>query len=659
VPGFDERAANVSLAGWCGARDRLAADRSEGQVNERSVRVNVIRSVCALAVMAAVVAVAAVLSKATEHTGASALGGVSTAVVFPSYFADSPLLQSILSPEPAPGVVKPARASSARVPYVLDPVIGRKTAPTATPAGKRALPTAPAVGGVGIPAQVLPFTPEKTFLASYATTDYGSSPSAADDLQGTTQWRIVVGSGNCCETHVTTSKEGRIYDIGGSYIRYSDDRGVSWSSVQPVNPLVNGEGSIAMAPNGDVLGMTWDAYSGDHFVAYKYDAVANQWLTWENPIHQAVYDRPWLTVVPGPFVLVPGALSAPYISFVQGGTGVKDPLWVSNDGLSYLDSSSFIVDGQIDTPVVQSFPIQADASFDWIQPIRAAPVTGLGAGRALAAGNWLLNPEDRRWDQWHLPDPPNATPPTYIQIDSAGRINHVRSITGGFEYRISKNGGQSWTTSGLIPFSLGGLNDFRANYVAGVAAIALRIGDQDWVYKLDISSDTARLTRRYKVGLGDTVAVSGVQVPPRPRFDFKSIAILPDGRVVHSFLDSTTFWHPPGVSGVMGIVGPANAIEGDTTLGPTAVAIRSFRAHRSGTTVVLRWRTASEVDVAGFDLYRGRVRLNRALIAAKQGGHARGATYSFRARVGRGAYRLRVMKFDGSSSWLAPVRLQP
>lgn len=623
-------------------------------MNERSVRTNVIRSVSALAVMAALVAVAAVLS--SEHTRASALrSSASPVVVNPFYFPDSPLLRSSLSPQPAPGTVKPARARPAQVPYVLDPVIGRTNAPTATPDAKRALPTAPAVGGVGIPAQLVPFTPEKTFLASFATTDYGATGSAADDREGTTQWRIVVGSGNCCETHVTTSKEGRIFDIGGSYIRYSDDRGVSWTSVQPLNPLVNGEGSIAMAPNGDVIAMTWDAYSGDHFVAYKYDAAADEWLTFENPLHQPVYDRPWLTVVPGPFPLDLG-MTAPYLSFVQGGTGVKDPLWVSTDGLSYIDSSSFIVDGQIDTPVVQWFPIQADASFDWIQPIRAAPVTGLGAGRALAAGNWLLNPQDRRWDQWRLPDPPNATPPTYIQIDSAGRINHVRSITGGFEYRISTDGGQTWTTSGLIPFSLGSPNDFRANYAAGVAAIALRIGNQDWVYKLDISGNTARLIRRYLVGLGDTVAVSGVQVPPRPRYDFKSIAILPDGRVVHSFLDSTTFWHPPGVSGVNGIVGPANAIEGETALDPTAVTIRSFRARRTGRKVELRWRTASEVDVVGFDLYRGQARLNRVVIPARYAGQSRGAAYSFRARAAQGAYRLRVVKRHGSPSWHGPVR---
>ena len=586
---------------------------------------------CAVAVLATVVAVAAVLGKGADQTRAAA----PTPTVYPSYSVDSPLLHKIFAPK--------------RAPYAVYPAMANTTAPDAS----RARPTAPAVGGVGIPATVVDFTPEKTFMAGYETTDYGATDTGADDRAAVTQWRVVVGTGNCCETHVTTSKEGRIYDIGGHYIRYSDDRGVTWKSVQPVNPLVNGEGSIAMAPNDDVIAMTWDAYSGDHFVAYKYDKAANQWLTLDNVLHQPVYDRPWISVVPGPFPTgLPAPLDvAPYLSFVHGGTGVKDPLWVSTDGLSYQDSSSFIVDGQLDQPVTQWFPIAADASFDWIQPIRSSPVTGLGAGKALAAGNWLLNPQDRRWDQWRLPEPPNAMPPQNIQIDSAGRINHVRSVTGGFEYRISTDNGQTWTTSGVIPFSLGGLSDFKANYAAGVAAIAARINNQDWAYKLDISGSTARLIRRYKLGLGDIPAVAGVQVPPRPRYDFKTIAILPDGKITVSMLDSQTRWHPPGVGGVNGIEGPATAIEEETSF-PTAVTIRSFRAQRTGAKVVLRWRTGNELDVVGFDLYRGQIRLNQTLIRAKHAGQERGASYTFRTRATPGsAYRLRVVKRDGSASW--------
>jgi hypothetical protein len=426
-----------------------------------------------------------------------------------------------------------------------------------------------AVEGLGIPAQVVDVSKE-TSIQTHPTTDYGTSSSSIDDREGTTQWRVVKDTGNCCENHLTTSKEGRLFNIGGSFINYTDDRGVTWKSVQPLNPLVNGEGSMAMAPNGDVIGMTWDAYSGDHFVAYKYDAVSAKWFTLDNPLHEPFYDRPWLTVVPGPFAIGLGADTVPYISLVQGGTGLKDPMLMSDDGLSYTEISSPLLDAQTDSPLSAWFPIQADPSFDWIQPIRSSPTTGLGGGHAIGtsantSGVFLLDPSDRHWDAWKLPG--GATPPTYIQIDSGGRIHNVRSAGAGqLEYRISSDGGRTWT-SALVPLPFGGLTDFKVNKAVGVSALALRINAQDWVYKFDITGDTAKLIRRYRVGLGDNPAGSDVSSLTSPRMDFQSVAIFPDGRVACSFLDSTTFSHPPG-TGTLGRITPAVAIELDTTLPP-------------------------------------------------------------------------------------------
>src|ERR1051326_323563 len=79
-----------------------------------------------------------------------------------------------------------------------------------------------AVEGVGIPAQVVSVTKE-TSIQTHPTTDYGTSPSAADDREGTTQWRVVKDTGNCCENEMTTSKEGRLFNVGGSFINYTDD----------------------------------------------------------------------------------------------------------------------------------------------------------------------------------------------------------------------------------------------------------------------------------------------------------------------------------------------------------------------------------------------------------------------------------------------------
>src|SRR5205085_5648985 len=161
----------------------------------------------------------------------------------------------------------------------------------------------------------------------------------------------------------------------------------------------------------------------------------------------------WLSVVPGPFAVGLGADTVPYLSFVQGGTGIKDPLIVSSDGLVYDTPSSTTIDGLNDTPSSHWFPIKADPSFDWIQPIRSSPVTGLSGGYAVFGNSWLLSPDDQKWDAWSgLPD--GQPVPGTFQIDSAGRINQIRTVSGGFEYRISPDGGRTWTTSGKVPGSL-------------------------------------------------------------------------------------------------------------------------------------------------------------------------------------------------------------
>ena len=413
---------------------------------------------------------------------------------------------------------------------------------------------------VGLPAQLVAVQKE-TLTQSHPTTDYTGGATRT----GSTTWRVIKDTGNCCENHLGMSSGGRLFDIGGSFINYSDDRGLSWTSVRPPEPLVNGEGSMAMAPNGDVIGVTWDAYSADHVLAYKYNAETGQWQTLTNVLHHPVYDRPWLSVVPGPFTDATGKV-VPYISIMQGGTGIKDPMFVSTDGLAYVEPSSLNLGSLSNSQVTRYFPITADASFDWIQPIRSSPVTGMGAGYAVANGGYLLDPEAREWAPWRLPG--NVQPPTYIQVDSGGRIHHVRAVgSTGLEYRISSDAGQTWATATFpLPFQPdeARLSDFKVNRAVGIGAIAVRLNSQDWVYTFDIVSDTAQLKRRYRVGLGDNPAGSDVGALTSPRMDFQNVVIFPDGRVATSFLDSTTFSHPPG-TGMLGRITPALAIELDTT----------------------------------------------------------------------------------------------
>jgi hypothetical protein len=112
----------------------------------------------------------------------------------------------------------------------------------------------------GLPATVVAIAPV-VGSASYASIDYGKKPTAQDDRHATTTWRVIHDTGNCCENYVTATPSGRLLDFGGTYINYTDDRGLTWHQVQPLTPLVNGEGGIVVGLNGDVLGVGWDPYA--------------------------------------------------------------------------------------------------------------------------------------------------------------------------------------------------------------------------------------------------------------------------------------------------------------------------------------------------------------------------------------------------------------
>jgi hypothetical protein len=85
--------------------------------------------------------------------------------------------------------------------------------------------------------------------------------------------------------------------------------------------------------------------------------------------------------------------------------------------------------------------------------------------------------------------------------------------------------------------------------------------------------------------------------------------------------------------------------------GPTAVTLESFTVSRRSSRALLHWRMASESQLAGFNLYRGAVKPNRALITA--GARA----YTWVDRTGRVAtYRLQAVDRAGILSWLGTAR---
>ena len=422
----------------------------------------------------------------------------------------------------------------------------------------------------GLPAQVVDIAPP-TSSHDYPTLDYGRSTSPTDDRAGTTTWHVVEGTGNCCENYLQATSGGRLLDFGGSYLNFSDDAGQTWKSVRPLTPLVNGEGAVVVGPGGDVLGVEWDPYSGDHLLAFKYDASTGEWLYNEMPLHQPFYDREWIAVVPGPLTI--DGETHPYITFVKGGWPSKEVWLYSTDGLTYTQVSSKFVDRTLEGTESRTLPIVAGGELDWLQPNVNGGMTPLGGGGMLAAPDYPTTVWSRfdgsQWTGFRFPG--DVNPEGAYQVDSLGRLHDVVPHGNSFTYRISSDGGATWKSLD-VPLPEGNAFeewDFKANGGLGIAAVAIRAQDstlgvdRDLVFKLDIGKKGPKVLRRYQVGLADVDATGGVGNDIR--FDFGTVAILPDGRLVTSFLDSTTTSISPTTGAER--PSPALAVEGETTLG--------------------------------------------------------------------------------------------
>lgn len=435
-----------------------------------------------------------------------------------------------------------------------------------------ALTAAPASGQlpVALDAQVVPIAP-RVSEATYPTYDASRGSVVRE---GTTTWRVVEDTGNCCENYVTTSPDGTLYDFGGTYINISADRGLTWTSVRPILPLVNGEGTIALAPGGDVIGVGWDPYSGDHLQAFKYEADTGKWQYTETPVHQPFYDREWVGIVPGPLTI--DHATHDYVVFLKGGWPSKELWYYSTDGLNYTQVSSKFVDKTVNgasQPLATG--VRADA--DWLQGNTNTGMFPLAGPSLLAAGDYpyssqwsLFDGGANEWTGVTLAD--GSTPSGLFQVDSAGRLHNLIPQGTAFTYRWTTDNGATWaSTEVALPTSMVIEEiDFRANRAAGVAAVVIRAQDttfgtdQDLVYKFGIGRrDSApRLQRWYEVGLGDRNSTGGLGNDVR--MDFQTIAVFPDGRVAVSFLDSTTTSFSPTTGAER--PSPALAIEQKTRI---------------------------------------------------------------------------------------------
>jgi subtilisin-like proprotein convertase family protein len=99
----------------------------------------------------------------------------------------------------------------------------------------------------------------------------------------------------------------------------------------------------------------------------------------------------------------------------------------------------------------------------------------------------------------------------------------------------------------------------------------------------------------------------------------------------------------------------------DITTTPTAVTVASLTSEPVKGGVRVRWRTSAETQIAGFNVYRAKARLNQHLIAARHSGLAQGSGYTLvdrAARKGRTyTYRLQVVGLDGKGTWFGATSI--
>ena len=416
-----------------------------------------------------------------------------------------------------------------------------------------------AVAGVAMAAPPVPSEPtsptpypSQRYAASYATYD------ANGHRTGSAKWHWTPTGGNCCEVYVTSTAKGGLLEYGGSYPYVSPDRGRSWTRVNFVTPLYNGEGAVVAGPRGDVFAVSWDPYTGDHLQGVKYTAATKKWETAEAPLKSPVFDREWITYVKGPFV-VDGA-KVPYVTLVRGGTVNKMLELLSSDGLSYTTPTVPNLDvaqSPAETHVF-TIPVVKNPDADYWQPNPGTFTLPMNAGGVLLFNNGQddlgadaarLNPTTPKWERVKLAFTPTGT----VRQDSRGWLTMVTRKGNDLTLAVSQNGGRSWRETDLVlPPTVskiegdGDFFDVKVNGRLGQAVVSTRADNkagrgQDLVWRVDVSRAQPRVLKLYTVGLGNApTAIGLVAGAAADRFDFPSVALLPDGRIAASFQDATT-----------------------------------------------------------------------------------------------------------------------
>lgn len=401
-------------------------------------------------------------------------------------------------------------------------------------------------------AVITPATAQKVAAAvhpaSYAVLD------ARGRRTGTANWRWTDIGGDCCETYLATTAKGRLLEFGGVVPFYSDDRGKSWWKVTPTTPLYNGEGAL-VAVGDTIYGAGWDPYTGDHLQGFRYTAKTKTWEMSEVPMHSPFFDREWITYAKGPFTI--GGTAYPFVTIIRGGGVTKSLEILSGDGLNYSTPSIPSQEAKNTEPPYFVPKVVANPDADYWQPNPGTYTLPMTAGGVLLFKNGtdnfpcdaaLLDQKTAKWGCVRLPWKPHGT----VRQDSRGWLTQVQASRQAVTVDVSTNGGRAWRSTEItIPEGrtlAGGAMDVKVNGKLGIAAISVRADDarggQDMVFVVDVKKPTPRFVRTYYVGRGDLKATSGL-ASSSYRFDFCSVAILPDGKLAVSFDDSTSPKHYP------------------------------------------------------------------------------------------------------------------
>jgi len=367
-----------------------------------------------------------------------------------------------------------------------------------------------------------------------------------------TSWAVFNRSkgGNCCEHYLATTHSGWIMNLGGEYPTWSEDRGKNWSQYAPITRPVDGlgEGAIIEAPNGDILANSWYPYTGDKLYSYFYDASTGQWSWQDNQIHAPFYDRSWQCVVPGPIHYM--GQTYPYASLIvsnywrNSGIGYL----LSVDGLTYFPFPDPDTADYMGADLTFSLEGNNGTMMDYMIPHREMYAVSLLNKGGLLLPHYFSNGDNAYLDTdlvWHRHKLPEgySIPSNHLVIDSTGAMHSVEKQGTTLIYHLSLDAGKTWTSRNFTWPTASRIEEweFKANGALGLAVINMRVQDgdtdKDIVYHIrdyreSLEPDTITL-----LGLGDIDATSGAGNDVR--FDFASLAILPDGGVVCAFEDST------------------------------------------------------------------------------------------------------------------------